>query len=283
MSWELYTNIICSALIGLDKGGIPGLGALGMAFALSIHGTSNAGHILALFVPVLAFADIWAIFAYRNAINMSIVKAFIFPLGFGISAGFLLLGKFSDDVIRRSAGAALLGLSLFYNFSGTLKAVFSRRRRDINRSDDDSDLLPMQIEVKPAIRTDSSGKLVATPLNILHAISFGFASGVLTVIANVAGPVVAVYLMSLHLPKREVNGTRAFIFLLANCVKIPAQVMIGNLHTPDVLLVLPLALFAGSVALLTEAYAIPYINQKTFERAAWILVTFSALKLVLWL
>jgi uncharacterized membrane protein YfcA len=88
--------------------------------------------------------------------------------------------------------------------------------------------------------------------------------------------------MSLHLPKREVNGTRAFIFVLANCVKIPCQIMIGNLRTLDAVLVVPLALFAGSIALLTEAYIIPHIKQKTFEQSAWFLVTVSALKLIFW-
>ena len=291
---ELFAYIFCSLLIGLDKGGVPGLAALGMSFVLSMHGaaSSNVGHNLALFVPVLAFADIWAIFAYRNAISWPLIRAFVFPLGFGISAGFLLLGKLSDDVIRRSSGVALLALSVFYNFSSAIRAVMSKRR-DFNRSDDISDTLPLQVEVH-ACNTNSaangSGKSPfasmlflqsSSPYSAMATVGFGFASGLLTVIANVAGPVVAVYLMSMNLQKREVNGNRAFIFVLANSVKIPCQIMIGNLHTPDVWVVLPLALFAGSVALLTEAYLIPLINQRTFERAAWFLVTLSAIKLVL--
>ena len=287
----LVAYICCALLIGFDKGGVPGLAALGMSLVLTMHGAAskNVGHNLALFVPVLAFADINAIFAYRNAISWSLIRAFVFPLGFGISAGFLLLGKLSDDVIRRSSGVALLALSVFYNFSSTIRALVSKRR-DFNRSDDDSDSLPLQIEVHATNGNGNGsgksplllGNILQSPYSAVSTIGFGFASGVLTVIANVAGPVVAVYLMSMNLQKREVNANRAFIFVLANCVKIPCQIMIGNLHTPDVWVVLPLALFAGSVALLTEAYIIPLINQRTFERAAWFLVTLSAIKLVLW-
>ena len=87
--------------------------------------------------------------------------------------------------------------------------------------------------------------------------------------------------MGLNLPKRQINGTRAFIFLLANMIKIPAQVYIGNLKFVDYLLFVPLSITAGVIALLTERFIVPKINQLVFERVAWGLVTLSALEILL--
>jgi uncharacterized membrane protein YfcA len=93
--------------------------------------------------------------------------------------------------------------------------------------------------------------------------------------------VVAVYLISLALPKRYINGTRALLFTMANAIKIPGQIMLGNLKIIDLNFVIPLALIAALTALMTEAYLIAHIKQTWFERVAWILVSISAIKLVL--
>lgn len=68
---------------------------------------------------------------------------------------------------------------------------------------------------------------------------------------------------------------------MANAVKIPGQIILGNLTMIDINFVIPLAIVAALTALLTEAYLIAHIKQAWFERVAWIFVTISALKLVL--
>jgi hypothetical protein len=42
-------------------------------------------------------------------------------------------------------------------------------------------------------------------------------------IGNVAGPIFAIYLLAIHLPKNNFIGTGAWFFLIVNVVKFPLQ------------------------------------------------------------
>ena len=61
---------LASILIGIDKGGVPGLGALAVIFAITLlEGSFTASRILGLSVPILAVADISSCVAYRDAVR----------------------------------------------------------------------------------------------------------------------------------------------------------------------------------------------------------------------
>lgn len=47
-------------------------------------------------------------------------------------------------------------------------------------------------------------------------------------IGNAAGPVMAVYLLSMKLPKLSFVGTSAWFFLIVNYLKIPLQVFVWD-------------------------------------------------------
>jgi uncharacterized membrane protein YfcA len=290
----------CAVLIGLDKGGVPGLGALGMAMVLSAS-HAGMGRTLAVFVPVLACADLWAVWAYRDAVEWRIIKVLSAPVVFGMIIGFLLVGKLPEKNIRKAVGVGLLGLSLFYNIS---KVIVNRKGppqgcipKELTSDDEESGFIKNEaVHTTHGRDRSNQHKLESvahesasyakdytndTPMTMYWAIFYGFFTGLLTVVANVAGPLVAVYLIVLKLPKRKINGTRAWLFLLANAIKIPCQILIGNLNSPDILLVLPLALIAGVTALATETFIFPYIRQALFERVSWLLVALGAIKLIL--
>jgi uncharacterized protein len=55
----------------------------------------------------------------------------------------------------------------------------------------------------------------------------GVASGVTTMLANAAGPVFQLYLLSRRLPKMELIGIGARFFLLVNLLKIPLNQNLG--------------------------------------------------------
>ena len=289
----------CAVLIGLDKGGVPGLGALGMAMVLSAS-HAGMGRTLAVFVPVLACADLWAVWAYRDAVEWRIIKVLSVPVVLGMVIGFLLVGKLPERIIRKAVGVGLLGLSLFYNIS---KVMVNRKGRpqgcipkELTSDDEESGLIKdeaphgrvrsnqnkMDLIAQESISHSEEDYTNDTPMpTYTWAIFYGFFTGLLTVVANVAGPLVAVYLIVMKLPKRKINGTRAWLFLLANAIKIPCQILMGNLNSPDILLVLPVALIAGVTALATETFIFPYIRQALFERASWLLVALGAIKLIL--
>lgn len=68
-------------------------------------------------------------------------------------------------------------------------------------------------------------------------------------IGNAAGPVMAIYLLSVKMPKYNFVGTNAWFFLVINYLKIPVQVLAWDNITPTSLALdcctLPFVLLGG--------------------------------------
>ena len=85
--------------------------------------------------------------------------------------------------------------------------------------------------------------------------------------------------MYVSLEKRELNGTRAWIFAIMNFIKIPVQIYKGNILISDLEMLIPASLVAVAVTFITEHFVLPKINQKIFEESSWLLVIVGAYKL----
>jgi uncharacterized membrane protein YfcA len=59
----------------------------------------------------------------------------------------------------------------------------------------------------------------------------GLLGGFTTMIGNAAGPVMSLYLLSMHLPKNNFIGTAAWFFLLINVIKVPFHIFIWKTIT----------------------------------------------------
>ena len=66
----------------------------------------------------------------------------------------------------------------------------------------------------------------AVPAYTWFAILAGVLGGFTTMVGNLAGPVMAVYLLSMRLPKNEFIGTAAWFFLVINIFKVPFHVFV---------------------------------------------------------
>jgi uncharacterized protein len=83
--------------------------------------------------------------------------------------------------------------------------------------------------------TSENGVLKENP-TLAHrviAVTLGGLSGVTTMLANAAGPVITVYLLAIGLAKYEFVGTSAWIFCIINLCKVPFSYALGviNWHT----------------------------------------------------
>jgi uncharacterized membrane protein YfcA len=68
-----------------------------------------------------------------------------------------------------------------------------------------------------------------------HPSSYGIAAGFATTVANAAGPVMSMYLMTKQLPKEQFVATGAWFFLVVNIAKLPIYAA-HHLFTPASLL-----------------------------------------------
>ena len=95
-------------------------------------------------------------------------------------------------------------------------------------------------------------------------------------IGNAAGPVMAVYLLSLQLPKYSFIGTNAWFFLVINLLKVPLQVGVWHNITPTTLLIdaccIPFMILGAFIGI-WFVKKLPEKNYRTFITVVTILST----------
>jgi uncharacterized protein len=122
------------------------------------------------------------------------------------------------------------------------------------------------------------GKDATIPTSWWFAAIAGFLAGATTMVANAAGPVTMIYLLSMRLPKKEFIGTSAWYFFILNWLKVPFSISLGLITVPslgfDALLV-P-AVVGGAFLGLYLAKGIP---EKAFMIAVQALTFLSAVRM----
>ena len=101
------------------------------------------------------------------------------------------------------------------------------------------------------------------PHSHLFAWSLGLLAGITTMLANAAGPVVALYLLAVALPKLELVGTSAWLFLAVNLFKLPFSYGLGLIDAGSLTIDL---VFCPAIVLgmLLGSWAVKRIPQKLF-------------------
>jgi len=238
--WQWALAVVGALAIGLAKTGISGLGMLAVViFANLLPARQASGFVL----PMLVFADVVAVASYRQHAQWRYLWR-LFPwTALGVAAGYLALGRIDDRQARVLIGGIVLTL---------LALHLARRKRPPGESPE---------------------------LGAWAAPVFGVLAGFTTLVANAAGPLMIIYLLSMRLPKMEYMGTGAYFFLLINLFKVPFMVNLGLIDARSFtgnLLLLP-AVIAGALA---GRVILRRIDQKLFENLALGLSAAAGLKLL---
>jgi uncharacterized membrane protein YfcA len=98
-------------------------------------------------------------------------------------------------------------------------------------------------------------------------------------VANAAGPVMAIYLIAMRLPQFEFVGTAAVFFLVVNLIKVPFSYWLGliSLHSLSLNLVLIPGVAVGVIA---GRKLLAHIPRRAFEALVLILAAAAAIKLI---
>ncbi|MBW1803546.1 MAG: sulfite exporter TauE/SafE family protein, partial [Deltaproteobacteria bacterium] len=127
--------------------------------------------------------------------------------------------------------------------------------------------------------TRAGGEDRPVPTQWWFSAGAGFMVGVLTMMANAAGPIIVLYLLSMRLPKLQFVGTSAWYFFIINWFKVPFSANLKLMTFESVkldLMMLPF-IFLGVVAGILILKRIP---QKTFNVVVQILAAAAAVKLL---
>jgi uncharacterized protein len=215
-------------LIGVSKTGVPGVSMIVVPVLASIFGGKQSTGVL---LPILIMADVFAVSYYHRHANWKhLLRALPWALA-GVLIALWVGEKVNDLQFKR-----LIAITIF-------------------------------VSVGIMLWRDRVKKKQSVPDSPWFAALMGLAGGFATMIGNVAGPIFAVYLTALHLPKKVFIGTTAWFFFIVNLSKFPLHVFVWKtIHWPTLLidlLVLP-AIAAGAFLGITVVKKIPESTYRWF-------------------
>ncbi len=111
-----------------------------------------------------------------------------------------------------------------------------------------------------------------------HPVPYGVAAGFATTVANAAGPVMSLYLLSKNLPQQEFVATGAWFFFFINLVKVPIYLSQGLISGPSLVFGVAMvpAVLAGAV---TGRWLVGRIPARIFENSVIVLTALSTILL----
>jgi hypothetical protein len=229
---------VAAFLVGFNKTGLPGLGLLVVPIMASLFPSRQSVGVV---LPMLIFADIFAVLRYRRHADWRIILRLLPCVLAGILAGWAALHFLTDRSIQPVLGGLVLALVL-------LQLATERW----------------------------GGRLSETlPKHWGWTLLLGFAAGFATMVGNLAGAIMTLYLLGMGLDKHRFMGTVAWYFMIVNWTKVPLLAAEGLITGPSLAFdlycapVIALGALAGM-----KAFAL--MTTGLFKRLVLLLAAFSA-------
>lgn len=208
---DIILILLISALMtGMAKTGINGLGLVSVPLMALVFGARESTGVL---LPMLVMADIYAVVYYHRSAQWKFIIKILPPAIIGIGAAIITGKLISPQQFRFLLSTVVLSMIVIM----ILKDIGKKRDK--------------------------------IPDNWWFAGIMGLIGGFATMIGNAAGPVFAVYLLAMRLPKNNFIGTGAWFYLILNLFKIPFHIFIWETISWTTfkydLLVLPVILTGG--------------------------------------
>lgn len=227
--------------IGLSKAGLAGTATLTVVLMAKAFGAKTS---VGLVLPLLIAADFMGYWLNRHGGSWRKVWAMAPPAMLGVVIGWRLLDHIDNTSARTMIGWLIIGLLSFKLLLDAQRDVF-----------------------------------IELTTHRAFAWTMGFGAGVTTMLANAAGPVMTVYLLSQRLEKRDHLGVFTRFFLFINLFKVPFSRNLDLINPASLatnLVLLPavvLGIFLGWQIL-------KRIPQKPFEWTLFVLTLLAAVWLI---
>jgi len=176
--------LVVALFIGMSKTGVHGAGMIAVPLLAGVFGGQLSSGIM---LPILCLADVMGVWYYHRHASWYHLKK-IFPwAALGTVLGTWIGGTIDDEIFKMIMAAVII-ISVF-----------------------------IMIWLERGHKED-------IPDYYWFAAICGIVGGVTSMIGNLAGSVMAIYLLSMRLPKNSFIGTSAWFFLVINWFKVPFHV-----------------------------------------------------------
>lgn len=226
--------------VGISKSGFGGVGVIQVYLMAELFGKASVGVLL----PMLIVADLMVFPAYRQFGSWPPVWKLLWPALIGMTAGFFALDAMPESWAKPLIGAIILAMVA----------------------------LPLGRAWRP-----NSFQLFASSKSF--GAGAGIVAGFATMVANAAGPVFQLYLISRQIPKMELVGIGVRFFLVINLIKLPLTGGLGMTTAESLLFNLKLGplIFLGVVV---GKSLLQKVSQKWFERIVLFFAALAGAKLL---
>lgn len=242
--WTLFAwilAVLCAFCIGLSKTGFGGVGTFYvLVMAMLMPARASTGFLL----PMLLFADIFAVRAFARHADWTHLKRLLPSAFLGIVVAYFAMKHLSDAAYKPVIGWIVLGLSAIQWLRSQRESWFAR-----------------------------------WPHNPVFSNTMGLGCGVTSLLANGSGPVATLYFVVGGLPKMEFVGTGAWFFFLMNLFKAPFSYHMGLIDLTSLkwnFYLLPIV-FLGIVS---GKWLLERVPQKLFETLLLWFSVIAAIKLI---
>ena len=233
---------VCGMLVGMSKVGVPGVSMLVVpTLALIFGGKASTGILL----PMLMMADLFGVgYYHRHAEWKYLWKLLPWAfVGIGIA---LWVGEVVNDTWFKNIIAILVFLCI-----GLM--LWRDRKKGQN----------------------------LFPNTWWFSAMMGVLGGFATMIGNVAGPIFAIYLLAMHLPKNSFIGTGAWFFLIVNFSKFPLHIFVWKTISRNTLTLDLMLLPAIAIGAFAGIKLVQKISDKLYRTAVIIVTALSAFLLLI--
>ena len=242
--YEVGLLLLGALGIGVSKSGFSGVSMLHVVLYAFVFGALESTGVL---LPMLVIGDVCAILFFGRKADWVHIRKLLPPTLIGILIGWGLMDRIEASQFNLIVGAIIL----------TLTSV-------------------------QATRVYRPGWFEDFPHQIWFAALLGLLAGFTTMLANAAGPVIALYLLAVSLPKWELIGTSAWLFLVLNVLKLPLSYNLGLIDYQSLSInlvfapLIPLGILAGR-------WLVKRISQTSFDAILLVFTAIAAIRLMGWL
>ena len=210
-------------------------------FAFLFGARESTGYVL----PLLVAGDICAVIVLHQHVRWDYVRRMVPPAFTGVVFAALAMRGISDTMFRPVIGWIVLTLA-----------------------------------VMQAIRLRWPDWLGGVPHTRTAVWTIGLFAGAATMLANAAGPIIALYCVAVGLPKFEVVGTLAWFFFIVNVFKLPFSAGLGLIRL-DTLQLNAVLFPAVVVGVFSGRWIVHRLPQRTFDLLMLGFAILAALRLIM--
>ncbi|MCB0669318.1 MAG: sulfite exporter TauE/SafE family protein [Saprospiraceae bacterium] len=173
--------ILCAVIWGLSKSGIHGISIIAVPVMAYVFGSKPSTGVV---LPMLILADLMAVKYYSRHAQWAYLLKLLPWTMVGVIMGTWIGDQLDEQSFKRLMAIVIVTSVL-------TMYLWERRKRN------------------------------QVPDYWWFAALMGITAGFTTMVGNLAGGIVVIYLLAMHLPKDEFIGTGAWFFLIINSFKMP--------------------------------------------------------------